>query len=252
LIKSKKLKKIKNIKHGFFNSVGGKSKNIYKSLNCGLGSKDLPSNIRKNLEIVKKKINKSSNDIYLLHQAHSNKFVYIDDKFKLKKKIKADAIITNQKNLPIAVLTADCVPILICDNKKKLVAAIHAGWKGAYKGIINKVIKFMIKKGCNPNNIMAVIGPAISVKNYEVKNDLKKRLLKKDKKNKIFFKIRANKLFFNLTKYVKYLLSDNKIKNIENINIDTFDANNKFFSARRALSLKNDDYGRNISIIMLN
>ena len=148
MIKSKKLTKIKNLKHGFFNSVGGKSKNIYKSLNCGPGSKDLPSNIKKNLEIVKKKINKSAKDIFLLHQIHSNKFVYIDEKYKLKIKPKVDAIITNQKNLPIAVLTADCVPILICDNKKRMIAAIHAGWKGAYKGIIDRVIKFMLRKGC--------------------------------------------------------------------------------------------------------
>ena len=252
MIKSKKLIKIKNLKHGFFNSFGGKSKNIYKSLNCGPGSKDLSSNVKKNLKIVKKKINKSSKKIFLLHQVHSNKFIYIDDKYKLKTKPKVDAVITNQRNLPIAVLTADCVPILICDNKKNIIAAIHAGWKGAYKGIINKVIKYMIKKGCNVKNITAVIGPAISVKNYEIKNDFKKKFLKKDKNNKKFFKTRTNKLYFDLTKYIRSLLLENKIENIEKINIDTFDINNKFFSARRALRLKHNDYGRNISIIMLN
>ena len=81
-----------------------------------------------------------------------------------KKKPKADAIITNQKNFPIAVLTADCAPILIYDNKVKMIAAIHAGWKGAFKGIINKVIKFMIKKGCRIENMTAAIGPSISQK----------------------------------------------------------------------------------------
>tara|TARA_B110000008_G_scaffold269901_1_gene299609 strand:+ start:495 stop:893 length:399 start_codon:yes stop_codon:yes gene_type:complete len=119
LIKSKKLKKLKNIKHGFFNKTGGKSKNIYKSLNCGPGSKDLITNVKKNLQIVKKKIKQSAKDIFLLNQIHSNKFIYIDENYKLKKKPRADAIITNQRNLPIAVLTADCVPILICDKKKK-------------------------------------------------------------------------------------------------------------------------------------
>ncbi len=252
MIKSKKLSTIKNLKHGFFNSVGGKSKKIYKSLNCGSASKDLSSNVKKNLKIVKKKINKSAKDIFLLNQTHSNKFVYIDDKYKLKVKPKVDAVITNQRNLPIAVLTADCVPILIHDNKKNIIAAIHAGWKGAYKGIITKVIQFMIKKGCKLNNIIAVIGPAISVKNYEVKEDLKKKFLKIDKKNKKFFKIKTNKLYFDLTKYVKSLLLENKIENIEKINIDTFNIKNKFFSARRALRLKHNDYGRNISIIMLN
>ena len=251
MIKSKKLTKIKNLEHGFFNSVGGKSKNIYKSLNCGPGSRDLPSNIKKNLEIVKKKINKSAKDIFLLHQIHSNKFVYVDEQHKLKKKPKVDAIITNQSNLPIAVLTADCVPILICDNKKKIISAIHAGWKGAYKGIIDKVIKFMIKKGCKLKNITAAIGPSIAVKNYEVKDDFKKKMIKKDKKNLKYFKVNNNKLYFNLTKYVHSLLLSSKITNIETLKIDTFNVKNKFFSARRALRLKQNDYGRNISIIML-
>ena len=272
MIKSKKLAKIKNLKHGFFNSIGGKSENIYKSLNCGTGSKDLSSNVKKNLQIVKKKISKSKKNIFLLHQIHSNKFVYIDDKYKLKTKPKADAIITNQRNLPIGVLTADCVPILIFDNKKKIpiailtadcapiliydekekmIAAIHAGWKGAYKDIIKRVISFMIKKGCKPKNVSAVIGPCISVKNYEVKKDFIKKFIKKDKKNKIFFKNFKNKNFFSLNSYIHSQLKGLNIKNIEVINKDTFDTKNNFFSARRSNSRNENDYGRNISIIML-
>ena len=252
MIKSKKLTKIKNLKHGFFNSIGGKSKNIYKSLNCGPGSKDLLSNVKKNLQIVKKKINKSAKDIFLLHQVHSNKFIYIDDKYKLKIKPKADAIITNQKNLPIAVLTADCAPILICDNKKNMIAAIHAGWKGAHKGIIKKVIKFMIKKGCKLENITAVVGPCIAVESYEIKQDFIKKFLKKDIKNKIFFKKIRNKNYFNLNKYIYSQLKNLKVKNIDVINKDTFNAKNNFFSARRSISRNENDYGRNISIIMIN
>ena len=252
MIKSKKLTKIKNLKHGFFNSIGGKSKNIYKSLNCGPGSKDLSSNVKKNLQIVKKKINKSAKDIFLLHQVHSNKFIYIDDKYKLKIKPKADAIITNQKNLPIAVLTADCAPILICDNKKNMIAAMHTGWKGAYKGIIKKVIKFMIKKGCKLENITAVVGPCIAVENYEIKQDFIKKFLKKDIKNKIFFKKIRNKNYFNLNKYIYSQLKNLKVKNIDVINKDTFNAKNNFFSARRSISRNENDYGRNISIIMIN
>ena len=251
MIKSKKLAKIKNLKHGFFNSIGGKSENIYKSLNCGTGSKDLSSNVKKNLQIVKKKISKSKKNIFLLHQIHSNKFVYIDDKYKLKTKPKADAIITNQRNLPIGVLTADCVPILIFDNKKNMIAAIHAGWKGAYKDIIKRVISFMIKKGCKPKNVSAVIGPCISVKNYEVKKDFIKKFIKKDKKNKIFFKNFKNKNFFSLNSYIHSQLKGLNIKNIEVINKDTFDTKNNFFSARRSNSRNENDYGRNISIIML-
>ena len=252
MIKSKKLSKIKKLKHGFFNSKGGISKNIYKSLNCGHGSKDKPSNVKKNLEIVRKKIKNSARDIFLLNQIHSNKFIYVDEKYQFKSKPKVDAVITNQKNLPIAILTADCVPLLICDSQKKIIAAIHAGWKGAYKGIVDRVIKFMIKKGSKPQNITAVIGPSISVDNYEVQNDFKNKFLKKDGRNKIFFRIKRKKLYFDLPNYVKSILLQNKLKKIEKIKIDTFNISNKFFSARRALSLKHDDYGRNISIIMLN
>ena len=252
MIKSKKLSKISNLKHGFFNSNGGISKNIYRSLNCGPGSKDKLSNVKKNLEIVKKRIKKSAKDIFLLNQIHSNKFIYIDEKYQYKSKPKVDAVITNQKNLPIAILTADCAPVLICDHQTKMIAAVHAGWRGAYKGIVDRVIKFMIKKGSKPQNITAVIGPSISIDNYEVQSDFKNKFLKKDSRNKIFFREKNKRLYFDLSNYVKSILLKNKIKNIEKIKIDTFDLKNKFFSARRALSLKHNDYGRNISIIMLN
>ena len=112
----------------------------------------------------------------MLHQIHSNKFIFIDKKYKNRDKPKADAIITNQRNTPIAVLTADCAPILIYDSKAKMIAAIHAGWKGAFKGIISKVIKFMIKKGCELENITAVIGPSISQKIMKLKEILRENL----------------------------------------------------------------------------
>ena len=252
MIKSKKLSKIKNLKHGFFNSIGGKSKNIYKSLNCGPGSNDLSSNVKKNLLIVKNKINRSAKNIFLLNQIHSDKFVFIDSKYNLEIKPKADAIITNQRNLPIAILTADCVPILIYDKKKNYIAAIHAGWKGAFKNIVEKVIKFMIKKNCKTKDITAVIGPCISVDNYEIKIDFIKKFLKKDPKNKIFFKKIKNKNFFNLNKYIYTQLKNLKVKNIDMINKDTFNVKNNFFSARRSISRNENDYGRNISIIMIN
>ena len=253
MIKSKKLSKFKKINHGFFNRENGNSKGIYKSLNCGPGSKDKKKDINKNLEIVKNKINKNSKKIFLLNQIHSNKFVYINKNFRFKKKrIKADAIITDQKNIPIAVLTADCAPLLIYDNKKNVVAAIHAGWKGAFKGIIKKVINFMLKIGCKRTSITVAIGPCISQKNYEVKEDFKKKFLKKDKKNKIFFKKIKDSIYFNLPNYIKYQLKFDKIKSVDLLNVDTFDKKNNYFSARRSLKLNHADYGRNISIIMIN
>ncbi len=253
MITSKKLLKQKDIRHGFFNKNGGKSKGIYKSLNCGPGSHDNKNLVKKNLKIVKNKICKQSKNIFLLHQIHSNKFIFIDKNFKFnRKKVKADAVITDQKKLPLAVLTADCVPLLLYDKKKNIIAAIHAGWKGAFKGIIKNVINCMIKKGCERNNIIAAIGPCIGQASYNVKEDFKRKFLKKDKKNKIYFRVRKNIIYFNLPDYIKSQLKLNKITNIDMKNVDTFIKKNNFFSARQSLRLKHDDYGRNISIIMIN
>ncbi len=252
MIKSEKLSRLKNIKHGFFNKNGGVSVGIYKSLNCGLGSKDNPNKIRKNLSIVKKKISKRSREIYLVHQRHSNKFIYIGKKQISEKKINADAIITDQKKIPIAVLTADCVPLLLCDHKENVVAAIHAGWKGALKGIVKNVLNFMMKIGCKKRNIIAAIGPCIQQNNYNVKKDFEKKFLKMNSQNRIFFKKKNNKIYFNLPNFVKSQLKSNKITKIDTIRIDTFYKKNNFFSARRSLRSKHDDYGRNISIIMIN
>ena len=253
MITSKKLSKQKQIAHGFFNRNGGNSNGIYHSLNCGLGSKDKKSKVKKNLKIVKNKISQKSKKIFLVNQTHSNKFIFIGKNFKFeKKRVKADAIITNQKKLPIAVLTADCVPVLLYDNKKKIISAIHAGWKGAFKEIIKKVINFMIKKGCKTENIIAAIGPCIKQKSYNVREDFKKKFTKKDKDNKIFFKRKKGMIYFDLSSFVRFQLKSNNIRKIDTINIDTFNGKNNFFSARRSLKLKHNDYGRNISIIMIN
>ena len=250
---SKELLKKKEISHGFFNKCGGKSQGIYKSLNCGIGSNDKKNKVTANLQIVKNRISKKSKNIFLVSQFHSNKFVFINEDFKFyKKKIKADAIITDQKKIPIAVLTADCVPILLYDHKKQMIAAIHAGWKGAFKGIIKNVINHMLKKGCNKNFITAVIGPCIQKKSYNVGEDLRKKFIKKNKNNKIFFQKKRGELYFDLPSFIEYQLKSIKISKIDKMNIDTFVKKNNFFSARRSLRLKHDDYGRNISIIMIN
>ena len=253
MIKSKKLSKFKNIEHAFFNSLEGKSTGVFKSLNCGPGSSDKKKNVLKNLEIVGNKIKAKSNKIVLLNQIHSNKLHYINKDSKLNNsKFEGDALVTNRKNIPIAVLTADCVPILMHDENNKMIAAIHAGWKGAYKNIITKVVKFMIKKGCSPKNITAAIGPCISVNNYQVRPDFIKKFIKKDKKNKIFFKKTKDKNYFNLNKYIHFQLKSLNIKKIDIIKKDTFIAKNNFFSARRSINHNESDYGRNISIIMIN
>ena len=252
MITSKKLSKFKSITHGFFDRQKGASRGIYKSLNCGLGSYDNKRKVLKNLKIVCKKIKCSPKNLILLNQIHSSKYYFINKKNKINKKFKGDALITNLSKVAIGILTADCVPILIYDKKLKIVSAVHAGWRGIYKKIVVKVIKFFKKKGSNLNDLNVSIGPCISQKSYEVKKDFITKFIKKDKKNKVFFKKVKNKTYFSLNKCVSYQLKKIGIKNIEIINKDTFNKNNNFFSARRSLLRKEIDYGRNISVIMIN
>ncbi len=160
-------------------------------------------------------------------------------------------MITNVRNLPLAVLTADCAPILILDNRKKIIAAIHAGWKGAFKGIIIKVLKKLVKLGSDKKDIIAVIGPSIGSKNYEVGQEFMEKFLKKSKKNSIFFKFNKMRIYFDLSKFIHRQLISFGIRKIDVIRKDTFDKKNNFFSARRSLKKNESDYGRNISVIML-
>ena len=249
MIKSKILKKFNKIEHGFFNSKGGLSKGIYKSLNCGLGSSDNKVLIKKNLKIVLKKLKQKRKKIVLLNQIHSNKIYFINK--RSKKKLQGDGIITLNKSLAIGILTADCCPILFFDPSKKIIGAAHAGWRGAFKEIAKKMIFRFKKKGTKLKDLHVVIGPAISQKNYEVQKEFKFKFLNKTLSKKIFFKTKQKKLYFDLVGYISNQIIKTGVKNIEIIRKDTYDPKNKFFSARRSIKNNFDDYGRNISIIMI-
>ncbi len=249
MFKSKLLNKFDEIEHGFFNSKGGFSKGIYESLNCGIGSKDLKKNVVRNLEKVAKQINTTKQNIILLNQVHSNKVINVRDIFKIRRI--GDGLITNRKKLALGILTADCAPILIFDPKKKIIAALHAGWKGAFKDIIGKTINKLNQKGSKSKDLIAVVGPCISIKNYEVKKDFLNKFLQKSKKNIKFFKLYNKKIFFSLNSYIKSQLINMKVKKIEIIDKNTFPKKNNFFSSRRSIKNKFNDYGRNISIIMI-
>ena len=249
MIKSKLISKYQNISHGFFNKSGGFSNGIYKSLNCGIGSGDKKQNINKNLKKVCKKISCSKNKLVLLNQIHSNK-VFSINKIPKKKPI-GDALITSKNQFALGILTADCAPIFLFDPKMKIIAAIHAGWKGAYKKIVYKTIDDLKKKGSNIRDLIAVIGPCISKYKYEVKKDFLKKFTKQNKKNIHFFTFKEKKIFFSLNEYIKNQLKNIGIINIEIINKDTYLKKNNFFSHRRSLKNKYNDYGRNISVIMI-
>ncbi|HJM78442.1 MAG TPA: peptidoglycan editing factor PgeF [Candidatus Pelagibacter bacterium] len=249
MIKSKLISKYKNISHGFFNKLGGYSNGIYKSLNCGTGSKDNKNNINKNLKKICRKIKCTKTKLVLLNQTHSNK-VFSIKKIPKKKPI-GDALITSKSKYALGILTADCAPVFIFDPKKNIISAIHAGWKGAYKKIIYKSIDELKKKGSNVKDLIVVVGPCISKYNYEIKKDFLSKFIKQNKKNIRFFSFNKKKIFFSLNEYIRSQLKNIGVKNIEIINKDTYLRKNNFFSSRRSLKNKYYDYGRNLSVIMI-
>ena len=162
----------------------------------------------------------------------------------------ADAIVTKMSGIAIGVLTADCVPIIIYDIKNKIIGCIHAGWKGAFSGIIKNTLK-KIKKLNSKNNIYASVGPCIGKKSYEVDNKFYKKFVSKFRKNKIYFtKKNKTKKFFNLRKFVTDKLLEFNVK-VDQVNRDTFAEKSNFFSYRRSYKLKQKDYGRCISAVRL-
>ena len=246
---SRKLKKFKQIKHCFFTKKGGYSKGIYKSLNCGEGSKDNKKNIKKNLALVAKKMMVKKNHLILMYQTHSNKVIEIKKK-SLKRKVFSDAIITRENNIALGVVTADCVPILLYDKENKIVGCIHAGWKGTIAGIIKNTI-LKIKKIGKQNTIYASIGPCIGKKSYEVGPEFYTKFISKSKKNKSYFSYKnKTKKLFNLRKFVYDKLTEHKVF-VDHVNHDTFKERNNFFSYRRSSVFQEDDYGRCISVIKL-
>jgi polyphenol oxidase len=246
---SKKLKKFKEIKHCYFSRKGGFSKGLYKSLNCGKGSKDKKINVVKNLKYISNKMLVKKNKLILMNQTHSNKVIEIK-KNNYRKKIDSDAIITKIKGLALGVVTADCVPIIIYDAENKIIGCIHAGWKGAISGIIKNTIN-KIKKLNSKNRIFASIGPCIGKNSYEVDLAFYNKFQSISKKyNKYFSNKNKNKKLFNLRKFVADKLTDLEVT-IDHVNHDTFREKNNFFSYRRSYKLKQNDYGRCISVIRL-
>ena len=248
---SKKLKSSNNINHCFFTKNGGVSQGVYSSLNCGLGSGDKKENILKNLDIVAKNIGMNTENLFTMNQTHSNKVVVVNNTNKHIKRVSADALVTNQKNIVLSVLTADCVPLLIYDEVNQIIGSVHAGWKGALGGIIENTFNEILKINKN-GKINVAVGPCIGVNNYEVGQDFYERFIQESIKNKNFFLLsKKDKLLFDLRKYVNSKFEELKVNHVENIDFDTFSDDKNFFSFRRSKQADEEDYGRCISVISL-
>ena len=184
-----------------------------------------------------------------MHQTHSNEVKIIDNKNNLEKNI-CDAMLTRSNEIALSVLTADCVPVLIYEKKEKIIGCIHAGWKGAISGIVENTLNKLEKMGGNTKHLIASIGPCISQKNYEVKNDFYLQFIKKSKNNESFFsKNDKNSFNFDLRRFINKKFEDAGVLELENILVDSFASKKEYFSHRRAKKLGEDDFGRCISVI---
>ena len=249
---SSKLKEFKNLKHCFFSRKNGVSHGLYKSLNCGLGSDDKTENVFKNLEIVSNQIGCKKRSLVTLKQTHSTKVIYFENISDVHDKIDADAIVCKVKNIAIGILTADCAPILFYDYKKKIIGCAHSGWKGAFNGIIKNIVKKFNELNSNSNDLIAVVGPCIGKKSYEVKEDFFNKFVSYENNNKIFFeKINNGKFLFDLRGFINKEISNSGVTNIENLEMDTFSQKDFFYSYRRSQLNKEKDYGRCISVILM-
>ena len=249
---SKKLQKFKNLKHCFFSRKNGFSKGIYESLNCGIGSNDDKENIFKNLKLVSDKINCNKDSLITLNQKHTSQVIHFKNKKSVQNKLTADAIVSEVKNVGIGILSADCAPVLFYDPKKKIIGCAHSGWKGALNGIIKNTVEKFYELNSNNNDLIAVVGPCIGKKNYKVKEDFFNKFVSKENNNKEFFeKIDNEKFLFNLRAFINKEILKSGIKNVENLELDTFSQKELFYSYRRARLNKENDYGRCISVILM-
>ncbi len=239
------------IKHGFFTRLDGFSKKQYKSLNCSISSGDNKKIVSKNKFKTLKDLKLNSKKLILITQTHSSKVIRINKK-NINNKIKADGMITSLNDIVLGILTADCAPIFIYDNKTKFVCCLHSGWKGTLNNISKNAIKFFDNNNIKRDNLIAIIGPCLGAKNYEVNKSFEKKFINKNHRYSKFFRNKNNsKSFFNLRGVINYQLKELGLKKIHNINRDTYSDESLFFSHRRSTHKNEKSTGRLINLISL-
>ena len=251
LVKNYHIIKKAKITHGFFTKLNGFSKKEFKSLNCSLSNGDNKKLVQKNRHQALKNLGLQNKKLILINQVHSSKVVQID-KSNINKKIKADGMMTSLNNVVLGVLTADCAPIFIYDNKKKFVCCLHSGWKGTLKNISENALILFDNEKISRKKLTAIIGPCLNRKNYEVDRSFEKKFLKKNKNYAKFFKKKnINKSFFNLRGLINYQLRELGVEKIHNVNLDTYTNKRLFFSHRRSKHQNKKTTGRLINLISL-
>ena len=239
------------IKHGFFGRHGGVSQRLYASLNCGPGSADEAANIRENRRRVTEALSFDAASLCSLYQIHSAEVVAIEKPIG-EDRPKADAMVTKTPGVLLGILTADCAPVLFADAEAGVVGAAHAGWKGAFSGVVENTVAAMEALGARRANIKAAIGPCIAQHSYEVGPEFVARLLEADAANIAYFIASAatpTHSLFNLPAYVESRLAAAGLRDATWIGMDTRPDKAPFFSYRRTTIAGEADYGRQLSVI---
>ncbi len=240
------------IRHGFYTRQGGVSGGIYASLNCGPGSRDRPEDVVENRTLVAGSLGVDAGNLLTLQQSHTAKAVIAETPFEGAAP-QADAIVTATPGLGIAVLTADCAPVLFCDAEARVVGAAHAGWRGALSGIVGAAVEAMEQLGARRERIAASIGPAISLRAYEVGADYREYFLAEEPDSGAFFAVDegSGEPHFDLAGYVTERLARAGVGSILDLGLCTYCDETRFYSYRRSQHHGEPDYGRQISAIVL-
>ncbi len=239
------------IRHGFFTRDGGVSDGIYRSLNGGFGSSDATERVGENRERMAAALGVTATHLLTAYQVHSTEVVVVRDPWTREAAPRADALVTDRPGLAVGVTTADCGPVLLADPDARIVAAAHAGWKGALAGILEATVAAMERMGANRTRILAALGPAIRQPNYEVGPEFVDRFVAADADNHRFFipSARDGHSLFDLPAYVVSRLARAKIGSIDDLACCTYQDSAQFFSFRRATHRCEPDYGRHMSAI---
>ncbi|MBL1420091.1 MAG: peptidoglycan editing factor PgeF [Alphaproteobacteria bacterium] len=248
------LSKMPQIKHFFTTRLGGVSRAEFSSLNTGLPetSLDDPADIEANMNVICKSFGIARSRLFTVKQVHE-KDIYVATGGMMNPEPVADAIITQQKGLALGVRTADCVPILLSAGSGDMVAAVHAGWPSTYAGIIQATVKKMVSMGADLNEIVASVGPAIAEGSYEVGKEIFLQFTQQSYEYSAYFRKaeRAEHYMFNLSGLAAKILDNAGVRNIEHIQVDTYENEDLLFSHRRATHNEQKKEGRQLSVIMI-
>jgi polyphenol oxidase len=237
--------------HGFLGRRGGMSAGELAGLNLGYGSNDERSAIDENRRRAVDAVLPGA-DLATVHQVHSPDAVYVERPWAQDERPHADAMVTDRPGLLLAVLTADCAPVLLADAEAGVIGAAHAGWRGALAGVTDAAIEAMEQLGARRERIHAAVGPCIAQPSYEVDEGFRTRFVETDLANSRFFGEGAwGKPHFDLAAYVEQRLRAAGVGAVDTLALDTYANDDRFSSYRRATHRGEADYGRQASLIGL-